>query len=55
MHEWLDDHDTLMYSTHKQSKSVVAERFIRALKAIKKSPRKWQLMVVSLICVIWID
>ena len=32
MQKWLDDDDTLMYSTHSEGKSVVAERFIRTLK-----------------------
>ena len=27
MQEWLDDHDILMYLTHNEGKSVVAERF----------------------------
>ena len=29
---WLEKNDTEMYSTHKERKSVVAERFIRTLK-----------------------
>ena len=33
MQKWLDDNDILMYSTHNEGKSVVAERFIRTLKA----------------------
>ena len=32
MKSWLQDHDTEMYSTHNEWKSVVAERFIRKLK-----------------------
>ena len=32
MQEWLDDNDVLMYSTHKESKSVIAERFIKTFK-----------------------
>ena len=32
MQKWLDDNDILMYSTHNEAKSVVAERFIRTLK-----------------------
>ena len=32
MQKWLDDNDILMYSTHNEGKSVVAERFIRTLK-----------------------
>ena len=30
--KWLSDNDTVMYSTFNESKSVVAERFIRTLK-----------------------
>ena len=30
--KWLKDNDIEMYSTHNEGKSVVAERFIRALK-----------------------
>ena len=30
--EWLDN-NTLMYSTHNEGKSVIAERFIKTLKA----------------------
>ena len=30
--EWLRDNDIVMYSTHNEGKSVVAERFIRTLK-----------------------
>ena len=32
MEEWLDNKDILMYSTHNEDKSVVAERFIKTLK-----------------------
>ena len=32
MKSWLQDNDIAMYSTHNEGKSVVAERFIRALK-----------------------
>ena len=31
--EWLDINDVLMYSTHNEGKSVIAERFIKTLKA----------------------
>ena len=31
--KWLQDNDILMYSTHNEGKSVVAERFIRTLKS----------------------
>ena len=30
--KWLQDNDTVIYSTHNEGKSVVAERFIRTLK-----------------------
>ena len=30
--KWLQENDIVMYSTHKEGKSVVAERFIRTLK-----------------------
>ena len=33
MQEWLDNNDILMYSTHNEGKLVIAERFIKTLKA----------------------
>ena len=33
MQEWLDNNDILMYSTHNEGNSVIAERFIKTLKA----------------------
>ena len=33
MQEWLDNNDTLIYSTHNEGKSVIAERFMKTLKA----------------------
>ena len=33
MQEWLDNNGVLMYSTHNEGKSVIAERFIKTLKA----------------------
>ena len=33
MQEWLDNDDILMYSTHNKDESVIAERFIKTLKA----------------------
>ena len=33
MQEWLDNNGILMYSTHNEGKSVIAERFIKTLKA----------------------
>ena len=32
MQKWLDDNDILMYSTHNEGTSIVAERFIKDLK-----------------------
>ena len=32
MQKWLDDNDILMYTTHNEGKSFVAEIFIRTLK-----------------------
>ena len=31
--EWLDNNDILMYSSHNEGKSVIAERFIKTLKS----------------------
>ena len=31
--EWLDNNDILMYSTHSEGKSVIADRFMKTLKA----------------------
>ena len=33
MQEWLDNNDIFMHSTHNEAKSVIAERFIKLLKA----------------------
>ena len=33
MQEWLNDNDILMYSIHNEGNSVIAEMFIKALKA----------------------
>ena len=33
MPEWLDNNDILMYSTHTEGKSVIAEKFLKRLKA----------------------
>ena len=33
MQEWLENNDILMYSAHNEGKSVIAERFIKTLKA----------------------
>ena len=32
MQEWLDNNDIVMYSTHNEGKSVIAERFIKTLR-----------------------
>ena len=33
MQQWLDTSDILMYSTHNEGKSVIAEEFIKTLKS----------------------
>ena len=33
MQKWLDSNDILMYSTHSEGKSVIAESFVKRLKA----------------------
>ena len=33
MQEWLDNNDISIYSTHNESNSVIAERFMKILKA----------------------
>ena len=33
MQEWLKNNDILMYSTHNECKSVIAERFIKMLNS----------------------
>ena len=32
MQEWLDNNDIVMYFTHNEGKSVIADRFIKTLK-----------------------
>ena len=51
MQEWLENNHILMYSSKNEGKSVIAERFIKTLKSIKK----WQLMIANLIFLISID
>ena len=34
MQKWLDNNDTLIYSTHNEDKSVVASRFTRTLRCL---------------------
>ena len=46
MQKWLDSNDILIYSTHNEDKSVIAERFIKTLKT--KIYKKWQLIRVIL-------
>ena len=53
MQKWLDNNDILMYSTHNESKSVVAAKFISNLKG--KIYKKWQLMIEIHILAIWIN
>ena len=48
--KYLDVNDILMYFTHNESKSVVAERFIRTSKG--KVYKKLQLLVINFILVI---
>ena len=50
MQEWLDNIDILVYSTHNEGKSVIAEMFIKTLKS--KIYKKVQLMMPNLILVI---
>ena len=33
MQVWLDNNDILMYSTHNEGKSLIAEKFIKTLKS----------------------
>ena len=51
--EWLDNDNTLMYYTHNEDMSVIAERFMKTLKA--KIYKKWQLMIANFLLVIWIN
>ena len=41
MQEWLDNNDILMYLTDNEGTSVIAERFIKTLKA-KFYEKKWR-------------
>ena len=58
MQEWLENHDILMYYTHNEGKSVIAETFIKTLKtkiynlsARRKNNRKflWKRIIVEYI------
>ena len=51
MKKLVDDNDILMYSTHNEGKSIVAERFMRNLKG--EIYKKNQLTIVNLILIIW--
>ena len=48
--DWLDNNDILMYSTHNEGKSVIAERFIQTLNA--EVYKRRQVMIANLILVI---
>ena len=50
MQKWLDNHNILMHSAHNEGKSVIAERFIKTLKA--KIYKKRQLIIANHILVI---
>ena len=52
--EWLDNNDILVYSTHNECKSVIAEKFRKTLK-YQIYKKKLQLMVTNLIFLIWIN
>ena len=43
LQEWLDNNDILMYSTHNEGKSVIAERFTKTLqpKIYKPNDSSW--------------
>ena len=53
MQKWLKSIDILIYSTHNEGKSVVAERFKIFLKG--KVFRKGQLIMKNIILVVWIS
>ena len=46
MQKWLEDNDTLTYSTPIKGKLVIAEMFIKTLKA-KIYKKNWQLMIAK--------
>ena len=50
MQEWLENSDILVYSVHNKGKSVIAERFIKTLKATIH--KKWQLIMANFILVL---
>ena len=49
----LHNNNILMYSTHNEGKSKVFKRFIKTSKA--KIYKKWPLIIVNLILLIWIN
>ena len=51
--EWLDNNVFVIHSTYNEGKSVIAERFIKTLKA--KIYKKRQLMIANLTLVISIN
>ena len=53
MQEWLGNNNIVMHSTHNEGKSAIVEWFIKILKA--KSYKKWQLIIVNIILLIWIN
>ena len=54
MQKWLDKNYILIYFTHNEGKSVIAQRFIETIKA-KIYKKKWQIIIVNLILLIWIN
>ena len=54
MQEWFENNDILMYFTHNEGKSVIAERLIKILKN-EICKKNWELMMTNLILVIWIN
>ena len=53
MQKRVDDNNNVMYSTHDESKSVIPERLINALKNKVWELKIWELMIANLILVIW--
>ena len=53
MQEWLSNNNILIYFSHNEGKWGITERFIKASKA--KIFKKWQLMIVNIILVTWIN
>ena len=53
MQEWLSNNYILIYFTHNEGKSGITERFIKVSKA--KIYKKWQLMIVNITLVTWIN